>query len=140
MNALFDVVSDEKLLGWEVCLEKLKVDDPEVQRTAASNLRECVERAVRELSTESFDKFETEVHQRIFTLLDEKVGYVFLRDSDAHNCVEFLALQQTEPHVTLSPWTNLLCTGLSHGSVSKSRSQAHVSSSLTQRSTDQKEQ
>lgn len=103
MNALFDAVSDEKLLGWEVCLDKLKVDDPEVQRTAASNLRECVERAVRELSTESFDKFETEVHQRIFTLLDEKVGYLFLPYSDAHNRVEFFALQETEPLVTLAP-------------------------------------
>ena len=120
MNALFDAASDEKLLGWEVCLDKIKVDDPEVQRTAASNLRECVERAVREISTESFEKFETEVHQRIFTLLDERLGYLLLPYSGALNRVEFFALQQTEPLVTLSRWTNQLCTGLCPGGVSKS--------------------
>ena len=99
MNALFDVVNDEKLVEWEVCLEKLKIDDLEVQRTAASNLRECVERAVRELSTESFDKFEVEVHQRIFTLLDEKVDRVLVVGSEFHIPFESLVLRQTESRV-----------------------------------------
>lgn len=76
MDAFFDVVSDEKLLEWEVCLQRLKTDDIDVRKDAAAKLRHCVERAVRELSTESFGKFETELHQRVFNLLSEQVSCV----------------------------------------------------------------
>lgn len=69
MEAFFD----EKLAEWELCLQNLRVDDPEQRKDAASKLRNCVERAVRELSTESFEKFEVELHQRVFALLNEKV-------------------------------------------------------------------
>lgn len=74
MDNFFDVVSEEKLLKWEVCLERLRVDDSKVRMDAASKLRHCVERAVRELSTESFEKFEAELHQRVFRLLNEQVS------------------------------------------------------------------
>lgn len=85
MEALFDVVSDEKLL----CLERLGVGDSKVQQDAAAQLRECVEGAARELSTESFDKFEAEVHQRVFDLLSQKVSPSAARRS----CGLFLLLQ-----------------------------------------------
>lgn len=74
MDAFYDVVSDEKLLEWEVCLQRLTADNNEVRVEAAAKLRQCVERALRELSTDSFEKFESEVHQRVFNLLNEKVG------------------------------------------------------------------
>lgn len=74
MDTFFEVVSDEKLLEWEVCLQRLRGDDAKVRMDAASMLRHCVERAVRELSTESFEKFELELHQRVFNLLNEQVS------------------------------------------------------------------
>lgn len=77
MDAFFDVVSEEKISEWEVCLQRLREDDPQVQKDAAVKLRQCVERAVRELSTESFEKFEKEVHLRVFSLLHEKVSFPF---------------------------------------------------------------
>lgn len=74
MDTLFDVASEDTLLGWEGCLQKLRVDDPKVRLESASKLRHCVERAVRELSTESFENFEKELHQRVFNLLNEQVS------------------------------------------------------------------
>lgn len=76
MDTFFDVVNHEKLLEWGACLQKLRVDDGKVRLDAAANLRHCVERAVRELSTESFEKFEAELHQHVFNLLNEQVSCV----------------------------------------------------------------
>lgn len=90
MNLFFDTVGDDNrlLLEWEVCLERLKVDDSQVRKDAAANLRLCVERAVREVSTESFEKFEAELHQRVFNLLNGKVGCVLrvARAMQAETC------------------------------------------------------
>lgn len=73
MDTFFEGVSHEKLPEWEICLQRLKDKDAEVQKDAAAQLRRCVELAVRELSTENFEHFEGKVHRRIFDLLEEKV-------------------------------------------------------------------
>lgn len=72
---MFDLITDEKLLEWEVCLARLREsDDKKSREEAANRLKVCVARLARELSTESFEKFETQLQQRVFDLLNEDVS------------------------------------------------------------------
>lgn len=66
-------VSNEKQPEWEVCMEMLRDVDPQQQTKAARKLKGCVEKQARELSTDAFEKWEAEVHRRVFERLDEKV-------------------------------------------------------------------
>lgn len=76
MRSFFEGVSREKPPEWEVSLRYLSDPDPETQRDAAQHLKACVEVALRELSTDSFDHFESIVHKRVFALLNETVSNV----------------------------------------------------------------
>ncbi|CAM9685062.1 unnamed protein product, partial [Ectocarpus sp. 12 AP-2014] len=69
---VFDLITDEKLLAWESCLTVLRQEtDPSARADAAERLTVCVERLARELSTESFEKFELQLHQRVVDMLAE---------------------------------------------------------------------
>lgn len=72
---VFDLITDEKLLEWEVCLARLREsDDKKTREETANRLKVCVARLARELSTESFDKFEAQLQRRVFDLLNEPVS------------------------------------------------------------------
>lgn len=74
---VFDLITDEKLLAWESCLTVLRQEtDRNARADAAERLTVCVERLARELSTESFEKFELQLHQRVFDMLAEPVSVV----------------------------------------------------------------
>lgn len=74
MDTFFDgLVSDDELLEEEGHLQKLKVRDDEVLE-AASKVRHCVERDVRELSTEEFENLETKLHQRVLIVLNGQIS------------------------------------------------------------------
>lgn len=68
-------------------IQRLREHDPEAQQEAAVELRRCVERAVKDLSTEQFEEFERVVHQRVFKLLNEKVKCVELHGDGPHAIV-----------------------------------------------------
>lgn len=73
---VFDLITDKKLLEWEECLHLLEeTDDAQVRQATAHKLKVCVGRLSRELSTESFEKFETELQQRVFILLGQPVRH-----------------------------------------------------------------
>lgn len=73
---MFDLITDEKLLEWKDCLDRLRhidISDAESRTDYANRLKICVGRLARELSNESFEKFEVELHQRVFDLLAQPV-------------------------------------------------------------------
>lgn len=72
-DALFVSVNHDQLRTWETCLQELREPESEAQQEAAAKLKGCVERAVKDLSTEQFMHFEETVHDGIFKLLEEKV-------------------------------------------------------------------
>lgn len=72
---VFDLITDKKLLEWEECLHLLEeTDEAQVRQATAHKLKVCVGRLSRELSTESFEKFESELRQRVFNLLGQEVS------------------------------------------------------------------
>ena len=75
MDNFFGEIGDDKRPEWEMSLQKLRVDDDKVRMDAACKLRHCVEKAVRELSTESFEKFEAVLHKPVSDLRKEQVSY-----------------------------------------------------------------
>ncbi|KAG5176076.1 armadillo-type protein [Tribonema minus] len=74
-----------KAADWELCLSLLRTKNSVVQARAAKHLRQYMETAVREMSSEAFGKFEGELYQRIFALvrandLWERLGGVMALD------------------------------------------------------------
>jgi hypothetical protein len=74
-----------KAADWELCITLLRTKAPVVQQRAAKHLRQYVETAVREMSTDAFARFEGELYQRIFALvrgsdMTERLGGVAALD------------------------------------------------------------
>lgn len=73
MDTFLVNVSHDQIRECSQYLQLLREQDPEAQQDAAARLKRCVERAVKDLSTEQFESFEATVHRRVFELLDAKV-------------------------------------------------------------------
>lgn len=71
---VFDPITDEAM---ESCLKVLRQEtDRSARADAAEKLTVCVERQARGVSTESFEKFELQLHQRVVDMLAEPVSVV----------------------------------------------------------------
>lgn len=64
---------EDKIPEWRLCVTGLTNADAKMQEEAAKKLRSQVDATARQLSTEQFDKWEDEVHARVFNLLNGKV-------------------------------------------------------------------